>query len=187
MSALLVHSHTLVFTFPYTRVHIPIHSCSYFVFHFPAPASRNEYQTIRLQLESETIPPARPGDSAVNFHSLPLYEQAALEKKRLADYCKKAYKRTKITREESKSTTICQRENSFYVDTVRAFRDRRYEFKGLLKVRGEGGREEGREKRGEGRRGERRERGVRVRGLKGEPVFFPKGVEEEAGSCQAEG
>ena len=39
-----------------------------------------------------------------------------------------------MTREELKSTTICQRENSFYVDTVRAFRDRRYEFKGLLKV-----------------------------------------------------
>ena len=145
-------------TFPYTRVHIPIHSCSYFVFHFPAPASRNEYQTIRLQLESETIPPARPGDSAVNFHSLPLYEQAALEKKRLADYCKKAYKRTKITREESKSTTICQRENSFYVDTVRAFRDRRYEFKGLLKVRG-GERGRKREKGGREERGEKGERG----------------------------
>ena len=107
------------------------------------PASRNEYQTIRLQLESEKIPPVRPGDPPVNFHSLPPYEQASLEKKRLADYCKKAYKRTKVTREESKTTTVCQRENSFYVDTVRAFRDRRYEFKGLLKVRRgmEGGRE----------------------------------------------
>ena len=31
-------------------------------------------------------------------------------------------------------TTVCQRENSFYVDTVRAFRDRRYEFKRFLKV-----------------------------------------------------
>jgi DNA polymerase epsilon subunit 1 len=29
---------------------------------------------------------------------------------------------------------VCQRENSFYVDTVRAFRDRRYEYKDLLKV-----------------------------------------------------
>ena len=28
---------------------------------------------------------------------------------------------------------VCQRENSFYVDTVRAFRDRRYEFKNLHK------------------------------------------------------
>ena len=26
------------------------------------------------------------------------------------------------------------RENSFYVDTVRAFRDRRYEFKNLVKI-----------------------------------------------------
>ena len=50
------------------------------------------------------------------------------------DYCKKAYKKVHLTREELKMTTICQRENSFYVDTVRAFRDRRYEFKALLKV-----------------------------------------------------
>ena len=51
------------------------------------------------------------------------------------DYCHKAYKKTKIVKEEKRQTVICQRENSFYVDTVRAFRDRRYEFKGLLKVR----------------------------------------------------
>ena len=52
----------------------------------------------------------------------------------LLEYCRKAYKKTKITKQEERNTTICQRENSFYVDTVRAFRDRRYEFKGLLKV-----------------------------------------------------
>ena len=52
----------------------------------------------------------------------------------LTEYCRKAYKRVRVTREEKKMTTICQRENSFYVDTVRAFRDRRYKFKGLLKV-----------------------------------------------------
>lgn len=44
-----------------------------------------------------------------------------------------AYKKTKITKEEVKTTTICQKENSFYVDTVRAFRDRRYEYKALNK------------------------------------------------------
>ena len=44
-----------------------------------------------------------------------------------------------MTREEEKTTTVCQRENSFYVDTVRAFRDRRYQFKGLLKVSEAGG------------------------------------------------
>ena len=52
----------------------------------------------------------------------------------LPDYCHKAYKRVRVTKEEPRKTIICQRENSFYVDTVRAFRDRRYEFKGLLKV-----------------------------------------------------
>ena len=35
---------------------------------------------------------------------------------------------------EERVAGICQRENSFYVDTVRAFRDRRYEYKGLNKV-----------------------------------------------------
>lgn len=50
------------------------------------------------------------------------------------DYCRKAYKKVHLTRLEERVTTICQRENSFYVDTVRAFRDRRYEFKGLHKV-----------------------------------------------------
>jgi hypothetical protein len=35
---------------------------------------------------------------------------------------------------EQRTAGICQRENSFYVDTVRAFRDRRYEYKGLTKV-----------------------------------------------------
>ncbi|KAJ8035463.1 DNA polymerase epsilon catalytic subunit A [Holothuria leucospilota] len=98
------------------------------------PASRNEYYRIQQQLESEKIPPSEPGGPPRVFHELSKEEQASLEKKRLADYCRKAYKKTKITKEEERSTTICQRENSFYVDTVRAFRDRRYEFKGLLKV-----------------------------------------------------
>ena len=33
-----------------------------------------------------------------------------------------------------KLDTVCMRENSFYVDTVRDFRDRRYEYKNLVKV-----------------------------------------------------
>ena len=52
----------------------------------------------------------------------------------VSDYCKRAYKKVHVTKLETRVTTICQRENSFYVDTVRAFRDRRYEFKGLHKV-----------------------------------------------------
>lgn len=68
------------------------------------------------------------------MHDILREEQAAEEKKRLQDYCRKAYKRTKTTRTEERWQTICQRENSFYVNTVLSFRDRRYEYKGLLKV-----------------------------------------------------
>ena len=38
-----------------------------------------------------------------------------------------------VKRQELRTDTVCMRENSFYVDTVRDFRDRRYEFKRLTK------------------------------------------------------
>ncbi|ESO90687.1 hypothetical protein LOTGIDRAFT_217825 [Lottia gigantea] len=98
------------------------------------PASRNEFHRIQQQLENEKFPPFFPGGEQRAFHQLNREEQATIEKKRLADYCRKAYKKTKSTRMEERVATVCQRENSFYVDTVRAFRDRRYEFKGLTKV-----------------------------------------------------
>ncbi|PZC77848.1 hypothetical protein B5X24_HaOG202959 [Helicoverpa armigera] len=97
------------------------------------PATRSEYQRIQQQLETEKFPPLHPGGPTRAFHSLPKEDQAAYEKKRLADYCRVAYKKTKVTRTEVRTTTICQKENSFYVDTVRAFRDRRYEYKALNK------------------------------------------------------
>ncbi len=34
---------------------------------------------------------------------------------------------------EVRQASVCMRENDFYVGTVRAFRDRRYEYKGLNK------------------------------------------------------
>lgn len=43
------------------------------------------------------------------------------------------YGRTHETVHEVRTATICQRENPFYVDTVRAFRDRRYTYKRLAK------------------------------------------------------
>ncbi|XP_075749504.1 DNA polymerase epsilon catalytic subunit 1 [Rhipicephalus microplus] len=98
------------------------------------PASRAEFQRIQQQLETERFPPAQPGMPFRAFHELSREERAAAEKKRLTDYCRKAYKKVHITRTEVRETTICQKENSFYVDTVRNFRDRRYEFKALLKV-----------------------------------------------------
>lgn len=35
--------------------------------------------------------------------------------------------------QEQRQVGVCQRENDFYVGTVRAFRDRRYEYKALNK------------------------------------------------------
>ncbi|CAB1321597.1 unnamed protein product [Coregonus sp. 'balchen'] len=98
------------------------------------PASRSEFHRIQQQLESEKFPPLFPNGRPRAFHELNQEEQARHEKKRLGDYCRRAYKKVRQTKLEERVTTICQRENSFYVDTVRAFRDRRYEFKGLHKV-----------------------------------------------------
>lgn len=97
------------------------------------PASRNEYYRIQQQLETEKFPSKFPGEPQRAFHQLSRDDQAEYEKKRLSDYCRKAYKKVKVTKMAEKTTTICQKENSFYVDTVRAFRDRRYEYKGLNK------------------------------------------------------
>ncbi|ENN78133.1 hypothetical protein HUJ04_004474 [Dendroctonus ponderosae] len=97
------------------------------------PAKRGEYERIQQQLEMEKFPPLYPGGPQRAFHQLSKVDQANVEKKRLEVYCRRVYKKLKITRVGEKTTTICQRENSFYVDTVRAFRDRRYEYKGLSK------------------------------------------------------
>ncbi|XP_018496572.1 DNA polymerase epsilon catalytic subunit A [Galendromus occidentalis] len=97
------------------------------------PATRAEFQRIQQQLETETfVSPINP-KKRVPFHELSDEDRAAIEKKRLQDYCRRAYSKIRVTKTQLKKTTICQRENSFYVDTVRQFRDRRYEFKGLLK------------------------------------------------------
>ncbi|VWU50294.1 DNA polymerase epsilon catalytic subunit A, putative, partial [Hepatocystis sp. ex Piliocolobus tephrosceles] len=45
----------------------------------------------------------------------------------------KILKKTKVLKEVDASSLVCQRENSFYVDTVRTFRDRRYVYKRGLK------------------------------------------------------
>jgi DNA polymerase epsilon subunit 1 len=80
------------------------------------------------------FPPKRPGGSQRRFPDLTETEQTALLHKRLGDYSRKVYKKTKDTKVETRQAIVCQRENPFYVDTVRRFRDRRYEYKGLLKT-----------------------------------------------------
>lgn len=97
-------------------------------------ASRNEYQHIKAQLEVENFPPAEEGGPPRFFRDLPHEERDKFVKQRLQKYCQKVYKRVldKPTTVK-KSAGICMRENPFYVDTVKLFRDRRYEYKGLNK------------------------------------------------------
>jgi len=98
------------------------------------PASKNEMEQIRGQLEAERFPSKFAGGPPRSFHDLAAIEQQAILEKRLADYSRKVYKRTHLTKVEERESTVCMRENSFYIDTVRAFRDRRYEYKDLHKT-----------------------------------------------------
>merc|ERR1719460_2467724 len=69
----------------------------------------------------------------VSWKELGEKEQATEIKKAVREFSQKAYRRVKSSVYEQRTDTVCQRENSFYVDTVRMFRDRRYKFKGLTK------------------------------------------------------
>lgn len=92
------------------------------------PATRGEYQQILQQLEGETFgKPPKP------FHLLDKAQRQEIESKRVKDYSRRVYGKSHVTRLEMRETTICQRENHFYVETVKAFRDRRYEYKEMLK------------------------------------------------------
>uniref|UniRef100_A0A7E4VKY8 DNA polymerase epsilon catalytic subunit n=1 Tax=Panagrellus redivivus TaxID=6233 RepID=A0A7E4VKY8_PANRE len=92
------------------------------------PANRHEYVALMQQLEQERFgKPPRP------FHTLPKEERLAIEKKRVQDYCRKVYSKVHVTKVEQRTSIICERENGFYVNTVRAFRDRRYDYKAMLK------------------------------------------------------
>lgn len=75
---------------------------------------------------------SRRASAIANFDSEEARKDVTF-RRRLKKYCQTNYRRTQETRVVSKTATVCQRENPFYVDTVRAFRDRRYEYKGLLK------------------------------------------------------
>ena len=92
------------------------------------PATKSEYDRTKDQLSRETF------EDGQSFHELPAAEQAELISKRLKIYSKNAYKKTKVTEEVTKTDTVCMRENGFYVDTVREFRDRRYEYKSATKM-----------------------------------------------------
>ncbi|KAJ1543671.1 DNA polymerase epsilon catalytic subunit, partial [Nowakowskiella sp. JEL0078] len=117
------------------------------------PASRAEYNMIKNQLETERFPKQKSeaftgnqnmsaptinktdvNAPLVPFHELSFSEQNNLIKKRVAEYSRKVYRRVHENKIVAKESIVCQRENPFYVNTVRDFRDRRYEYKGLLKT-----------------------------------------------------
>ena len=98
------------------------------------PAQKNEYNMVRNSLDNERFPGRSPRSLARTFQELSVEEQATLVKKRLQDYSKKIYHKIHETKTIQREAIICQRENPFYVDTVKNFRDRRYDFKGKQKV-----------------------------------------------------
>ncbi|CEI95841.1 Putative DNA polymerase [Rhizopus microsporus] len=98
------------------------------------PAKRNEYKMIENQLSQETFPAKYPDQPPRPWHALSDTEKSTLLRARLKDYSRKVYNRVKETKTIERESIICQRENPFYIETVRAFRDRRYEYKGLHKT-----------------------------------------------------
>nr|OQO27904.1 DNA polymerase epsilon catalytic subunit A [Rachicladosporium sp. CCFEE 5018] len=98
------------------------------------PAKRDEYNMIRHALENERFPAKFPNGVARAFQDLSLDEQSTHVKKRLTDYSKKIYHKIHDTKTIEREAIICQRENPFYVDTVKDFRDRRMDFKAKQKV-----------------------------------------------------
>lgn len=98
------------------------------------PAQKNEYNMIRHAMENERFPGKYANNLARTFQELGIDEQASMVKKRLQDYSKKIYHKIHETKTIEREAIICQRENPFYVDTVKDFRDRRYDFKGKQKL-----------------------------------------------------
>lgn len=98
------------------------------------PAKRDEYNMIKGALENERFPGKWPNSPPRTFQELPKDEQAALIRKRLQLYSQKIYHKIHDSTIIEREAIICQRENPFYINTVRDFRDRRYDYKGKQKV-----------------------------------------------------
>ncbi|MCQ2815864.1 MAG: DUF1744 domain-containing protein, partial [archaeon] len=94
------------------------------------PLTRSEYENLKKQFEFELLNAA--GD-ANDLETLNVEDHRTNFIKRIKGYCSKVYKQIHVKKVELKEGAVCLRENSFYVDTIRDFRDRRYEFKGLVK------------------------------------------------------
>lgn len=98
------------------------------------PPKRDEYNMIRHALENEKFPGKTSWAPQRTFQELSPDDQAAMIRKRLQLYSQKVYHKIHDSTTTVREAIICQRENPFYVNTVRDFRDRRYDYKGKTKV-----------------------------------------------------
>ncbi|SPQ99410.1 unnamed protein product (mitochondrion) [Plasmodiophora brassicae] len=101
------------------------------------PAKRREIEQIRANLNESLFPKNADGGEngpTVRYQDLSLTKQAELLVSRVKAYSTKVYKKQYEESIETRSATICQRENPFYVNTVLNFRDRRYKYKALNKT-----------------------------------------------------
>jgi len=109
------------------------------------PLGKGEYEGLKRQFEAEAyekpenakIPSEVPVKKTKKERKDEENEEDLARERlrsRVKEYCRTAYGLIKTTKEEKRQETVCMRENSFYVDTVRDFRDRRYEYKNLVKV-----------------------------------------------------
>ncbi|SZF01166.1 unnamed protein product [Blumeria hordei] len=97
------------------------------------PAKRDEYNMIKNSLENERFPGKWPNSPPRTFQDLTIAERTDLIRARLKTYSQKIYHKIRETKTIEREAIICQRENPFYIDTVRDFRDRRYDYKGKQK------------------------------------------------------
>ncbi len=104
-------------------------------------ATKADVKSIQMELElganqSFTIKDETGEFRKVTYKELPPQEKTKQLLDRVKKFSQKAYKRIKNSIEEMQEDIVCQRENPFYVDTVRNFRDRRYVFKRAVKTWG---------------------------------------------------
>lgn len=91
------------------------------------PINQNEFEMIKGMVEQEEIRDAQNGKKP----ELPFNDRV---KKAVKQYSRSNYRMVHKSKVELRTDTVCMRENPFYVDTVRDFRDRRYDYKRLVKV-----------------------------------------------------
>lgn len=98
------------------------------------PTNMGDYNNVKRNLQEANERFQTRSGRRIPFNDMPYPDQAQVIKNRLAEVSKKNYHRLKQSKTVKRDAIVCQRENPFYVNTVRDFRDRRYEFKTLAKV-----------------------------------------------------